>query len=92
MHLFKDHELVTGGPYKRLMHPGYTALILQAVSFYYFIGLKHDIRILALYVAAGSIPMAYRITNEEKDMENHFGKAKFERYRSTRWRIFPYII
>lgn len=73
------------------MHPGYTALLLHILPFFYFIGLKYDLRVLALYTAIGLIPFTRRIIDEEKALEKHFGKKAFEEYKAKRWHLIPFI-
>jgi protein-S-isoprenylcysteine O-methyltransferase Ste14 len=73
------------------MHPGYSALLMHILPFLYFIGLKHDLRVLALYTVIGLVPFTRRILDEEKALEKHFGKQKFEEYSSKRWHLIPFI-
>lgn len=73
------------------MHPGYTALLLHILPFLWFIGLKHELRVLALYTSIGLVPFLRRIIDEEKGLEKHFGKEKFEAYKAERWHLIPLI-
>lgn len=73
------------------MHPGYTALLLHILPFFWWIGLQHDLRVLALYTAIGLVPFLRRIIDEEKALEKHFGKAKFEEYKTKRWHLIPLV-
>ncbi|ORZ11628.1 hypothetical protein BCR44DRAFT_1385271, partial [Catenaria anguillulae PL171] len=34
------HELVTSGPYARLMHPGYTGLLLAMAGLFWYMGFR----------------------------------------------------
>lgn len=86
-----DQKLVDTGPYSRLMHPGYTGLILQQLGMIYFIGLKQSPKLFVLYGLLGSVGMTRRILNEEKELEAHFGREAFTKYKQTRWRLIPYI-
>jgi protein-S-isoprenylcysteine O-methyltransferase Ste14 len=74
------------------MHPGYTALLMHILPFLHFIGLKHDLPVLALYTVIGIFPFSSRIINEEKYLEEHFGKVAFDKYKSERWHVIPYVI
>ena len=73
------------------MHPSYSALLLHILPFLYFIGLKHQNRILAAYFAVGMVPFMGRIMAEERGLEQHFGTESFAEYKAKRWRLIPFI-
>lgn len=87
----KGHRLVDTGPYRLLLHPGYSGLILQRMALTYFLGLKNDLVLYLLYTLLGVPGMTLRIMHEEQELRSHFGADKFDRFKSERYRLIPYV-
>jgi protein-S-isoprenylcysteine O-methyltransferase Ste14 len=83
-----EHELITGGVYKYIRHPMYTAHLVWAIA---------QILILHNWIAGYSflifqIPFYFlRIRNEEKMMLEQFGDA-YKTYMNNTDRLIPKII
>ena len=84
----KDHLLITEGPYKYLMHPSYTGLILFIFSGLLYFGIHYLLAII--YLLFGCYQFKKRMDNEEKMLEEKFGQ-EFKDYAKKRWRLVPYI-
>lgn len=69
-----DHKLVTGGPYRRIRHPMYAALIAYELSWV----LVSASLLFLVYYAITVLLMIVRIPKEEQMMLDKFG----EEYRS----------
>jgi protein-S-isoprenylcysteine O-methyltransferase Ste14 len=84
--LQKDHQLITTGPYRLIRHPRYLGILFIALGltlvFHSWIGL------LFTFVAKGLI--LFRIHDEEKLLQEHFGK-QWEDYCRKSWRLVPYL-
>ena len=82
----KEQKLIKTGLYTHLMHPSYLAFNVTSVG----ICIMHNS--LYFYILAVCLfgVLVYRIRVEEKMLQAHFGK-EFEKYKSERWRMFPYI-
>jgi protein-S-isoprenylcysteine O-methyltransferase Ste14 len=83
----EDHALITSGVYRRLRHPMYTAIFLQAfgqalVAPNWVVG--------PFYVCAFILMFSFRVGPEEQMMLQHFGD-KYECYRSKSQRLIPGI-
>jgi len=82
----KDHELLTGGPFKYIRHPRYLGItgftLGIALIFRSWVG----IIILFLMFAA----ILWRIYDEEKLMQQEFG-TEWEKYSQKTWRLLPFI-
>jgi protein-S-isoprenylcysteine O-methyltransferase Ste14 len=80
----KNHELVRTGPYQRLRHPIYTALIGMCVGTALVDGQLHAVVGVALVV------LAYwrKIGMEEANMRAAFG-AHYDEYRRQTWGAIP---
>ncbi len=82
----KDHQLVTGGPYRRIRHPRYLGVLLLALGaglvFRSWIGLAGCLPLLGILLS--------RIRDEELLLRQEFGPA-WEAYRARSWRLIPYI-
>lgn len=86
LQLREEHHLVTDGPYTRIRHPLYTAMMG------YFAGLAFltanwVFLILAVLVILGSIA---RVPKEEQMMLNEFGD-QYKAYMGSTGRFFPKI-
>ena len=84
--LQKDHQLVTGGPYRYLRHPRYLGIILFNVG----IALIFHSWLALILVAALAIVLLWRIHDEEAFMQQAFG-TEWETYARTSWRIVPFV-
>jgi len=82
--LQQDHVLVRSGPYARIRHPMYTALIGMAVG--------TAIVANELHAVFGVLTMAYayvrKIALEERWMQQEFGAA-YDDYRRATWALIP---
>ncbi|KAF9314658.1 hypothetical protein BG003_003952 [Podila horticola] len=100
------HRLVQDGPYKYLLHPSYTALILTGVPYIYSIAYQgywtYLIKPLMIVPIPGSVLtlggliLAYgltvfRVQGEEKMLYQHFG-SEWEEYAAKRWRFIPFVL
>ena len=83
-----NHKLVTEGPYKYVMHPGYLAQLLLITSTIFFYNVNMFITFcLILYVA---YVYTYRIVNEDAMLSYHFG-TEYDKYKSSRAKLIPYL-
>ena len=83
-----DHELIRSGPYARVRHPIYLAMLLFLVAL--AIGLGHWGQLLLaspLFLAGTRI----RTDAEDRLLEQSFGDA-FRQYRTATPAIFPRIV
>ena len=82
----KDHQVVTDGPYRYLVHPGYVGQILIILGSIIFYRVHFLLTIgLCLYV---TYMYTKRIQAEEDMLTGHFGQ-EYQQFVSTRWRLFP---
>ena len=83
-----DHELIRSGPYARVRHPIYLAMLLFLIAL--AIGLGHwgQLLIAAPIFLAGT---KIRTDAEDRLLEQSFGDA-FRQYRSGTPAIFPKIV
>jgi protein-S-isoprenylcysteine O-methyltransferase Ste14 len=80
-------ELITAGPYQRIRHPSYLAmLIVVAASTILLNSVWCAVAGVALVVPA----YLYRIHCEEMILRKQFG-AKFDKYTGDRWKIMPFV-
>ncbi|CAG8571113.1 10742_t:CDS:2 [Acaulospora morrowiae] len=77
----KNHKLITNGPYKYLIHPSYTGLLLWVPYEAYIL---HQLRPFVSLHA----PPVYK---EEALLRNHFRK-EWDEYSKARKRFIPFII
>ena len=81
----QDHRLITDGPYRLIRHPIYAAVMLLGVSLSL---LSADAAVFFCW-CVWTIPVfAYRIRQEERLMEKHFGSQYKDYCQSTR-RVIP---
>jgi protein-S-isoprenylcysteine O-methyltransferase Ste14 len=82
----KDHELLTGGPFKYIRHPRYLGIIIFSIGialiFISWIGLSLSLLILLV--------LLWRISDEEKLMMDGFG-TKWEDYSNSTKKLIPFI-
>lgn len=83
----QDHELITRGPYKYLIHPSYTGQI--GMMFTYILFTKAYILLIPFFIMA-FIKLPKRIQLEEQMMTSEFGE-KYIEYCKMRYRMIPYI-
>ena len=77
--------MVTGGPYRYLRHPAYSAVALVLAG----IALAcDDVWSLVAVVALGGIGLAVRIRAEERQLTQALG-AEYERFAVDRKRLLP---
>jgi protein-S-isoprenylcysteine O-methyltransferase Ste14 len=80
----EKHKLVTSGPYSRIRHPMYAALL----AFMFATGII-AVDWLILVITALNLPLIYkRIEGEEQMMIDHFGNEYLQYMRRTR-RLLP---
>ena len=79
------HRVVTGGPYRYVCHPAYTAvaLILAGIAL-----ACDDVWSLAAVAVLGGIGVAVRIRAEERQLTQALG-ADYQRFAATRKRLVP---
>ncbi len=80
-----DHKLVTSGPYSRIRHPMYTALIVYELS---WVLVSASLLFLVYYVLT-ILLMMVRIPKEEQMMLKKFGE-EYRRYMKRTGRLLPY--
>jgi protein-S-isoprenylcysteine O-methyltransferase Ste14 len=80
----EDHQLVRSGPYAKVRHPIYTALLLMYVGTTIVSGQIHAL--LGLLVAI--IAYLRKTRMEETNLVNAFG-ARYYEYRKETWAIVP---
>ena len=79
------HHVVTGGPYRYLRHPAYSAVALVLAG----IALAcDDVWSLVAVAALGGIGLAVRIRAEERQLTQALG-AEYERFAVNRKRLLP---
>ncbi|KAI9235719.1 MAG: hypothetical protein BYD32DRAFT_346929, partial [Podila humilis] len=99
------HRLVQDGPYRFLLHPSYTGLILTGIPYIYSMAFEGYwtylikplmlIPIPGLVLTLGGLILAYgltifRVQGEEKMLYQHFG-SEWQEYASKRWRFIPFV-
>jgi protein-S-isoprenylcysteine O-methyltransferase Ste14 len=83
-----DHKLVMTGPYKYLVHPSYTGMVIFFISYALFLGKFMWIALpLALFL---SYRLPKRIQDEELMMKEKFGDA-YSKFLITRDRFIPRV-
>jgi protein-S-isoprenylcysteine O-methyltransferase Ste14 len=83
-----DHQLISTGPYARVRHPIYLAMLLFLVAL--AVGLGHWAQLL---IAAPFFLVGTKIRTDAEDrlLEESFGDA-FRQYRTATPAIFPKIV
>jgi protein-S-isoprenylcysteine O-methyltransferase Ste14 len=80
-----EQELVTGGPYRLVRHPGYAAILLSILGFELLNGSWIAVACTLFMV----VPTALRILVEERMLLDHFGD-RYRRYQArTPHRLIP---
>ena len=85
LHVRADHELVTGGPYQRVRHPMYTALLAVMLGLSL---LSANALVAASCIGGLAIIVARRLPREEALMLERFGPA-YRDYMTRTNRFFP---
>ncbi|CZQ86486.1 isoprenylcysteine carboxyl methyltransferase [Trichococcus palustris] len=80
----KGHKLMTTGPYGRIRHPIYAAMLLWSVGLALFTA--HTFFVLLLIIVI--IFMSSRVPKEEKIMIEHFGE-EYKKYMKKTGRYLP---
>jgi protein-S-isoprenylcysteine O-methyltransferase Ste14 len=80
-------KLKTDGIYSKVRHPSYSGLLLVVTGFSLAMASLYSFTVLVLPV---TIAIIYRITVEEKVLQNEFGQA-FMEYKSHTSRLIPGI-
>lgn len=84
----EQHQLITGGPYKYLRNPSYSAILVILIGFGFGIG--NWLSILVFF-AAGIIAYGLRVALvEERALAEQFGK-EFQDYKKKTWALIPFI-
>jgi protein-S-isoprenylcysteine O-methyltransferase Ste14 len=81
-----DHRLVTTGPYRRVRHPIYTAMLTMAIGTALVSGRVHAL--VGVVVMAGAY--ARKIPLEERVLAGEFGD-EFARYRGASAALVPWV-
>lgn len=85
----KDHYLVTKGPYRYIMHPGYLGQFILTVSSILFFRVNIIVTIIMLTITVYRV--YWRITKEEEMLSNNFNNYTWSEYCSARWHLIPLI-
>ncbi|KAF9920797.1 hypothetical protein FBU30_009273 [Linnemannia zychae] len=101
-----NHRLVQDGPYKYLLHPSYTGLLLTGISYIFTLAYEGywtdvfkplmPLPVPGLLLTIGGMLICYgmtvyRVQGEEKMLSQHFG-SEWKAYASKRWRFIPFVI
>ncbi|KAG0288745.1 hypothetical protein BGZ96_007501 [Linnemannia gamsii] len=101
-----NHRLVQDGPYKYLLHPSYTALMLTGIPYIFSLAYEGywtsvvkplmPVPVPGLLITLGGLVVCYgltfyRVQGEEKMLSQHFG-SEWKTYASQRWRFIPFIL
>lgn len=81
-----DHQLVRSGPYRRIRHPIYTAMLSMVAGTALVSGHWHGLVGLALVAAA----LGRKLVMEERRMSQAFG-AEWADWRRHSWALVPGI-
>ena len=83
--LSEKHELVTGGPYRYVRHPMYTAFYIIGFG---FLLLSANWLVGLIYIGMLSLMCIARISAEEQMMMDRFGDS-YRQYMKTTGRMLP---
>lgn len=84
-----DHQLVTEGPFRLLMHPSYTGLLMVQLGMAMFAGCRR-VWFLMLWAGFALFAVLQRVSVEEAALQTKFGTV-WDEYAGARWRLVPYI-
>lgn len=85
--IHQDHVLVTGGPYRLVRHPMYSAFFLSCLG---TLVLTSNWLISGLYASAVLFMYLSRVASEEEMMMEKFGEA-YRIYKSQTGRLLPQV-
>lgn len=83
----KDHQLVTGGPYRWLRHPSYTGVVLVVAS---FAAIAQNWTAALVGLVPVLLVLSLRIRVEERALAAAFGEAWRAHCQRT-WRLLPFV-
>jgi protein-S-isoprenylcysteine O-methyltransferase Ste14 len=85
--IMKDHQLVRAGPYRRVRHPLYTAMLGMFAGTAIVSGQYHAL------IGAGLGVIAYwsKIRIEERALSEQFG-AEYDDYKRHSWALIPWLL
>ena len=83
-----DQHLVEDGPYKLIRHPSYTGLLVMFLGF--GLSTTNWLSLLAL-MSCVALGLAYRISVEERVLQEHLGEP-YQAYMRRTKRLIPYIL
>ncbi|KAG0207174.1 hypothetical protein BGX28_001512 [Mortierella sp. GBA30] len=101
-----NHRLVQDGPYRLLLHPSYTGLVLTGIPYIFSMAYEGywtniikplmPIPVPGAALAAGGLLLCYglmvfRVQGEERMLAQHFG-SEWKQYASQRWRFIPFVL
>ena len=85
-----DHQLVTEGPFRLLMHPSYTGLLMVQLGMAVFAGCRRA-WFLLLWAGFALFAVMQRVSVEEAALQTKFGTV-WDNYAGARWRLVPYVV
>ncbi|KAG0246842.1 hypothetical protein B0O80DRAFT_499205 [Mortierella sp. GBAus27b] len=100
------HRLVQDGPYRYLLHPSYTAVMLTGITYFFSLAYEgywtYIFKPHMLVPVPGSILTIvgviicygltqFRVQGEERMLLQHFG-SEWKEHASTRWRFIPFVL
>jgi protein-S-isoprenylcysteine O-methyltransferase Ste14 len=87
----KNHTLIKTGPYAYILHPSYSAYILQIVSTFVFLSSCIFTYLFTCIIIAYSI---FRVKNaielEENVLSFHF-KTDYSEFKKNKYRLIPFV-
>ena len=86
--IYKEHSLVTNGPYHYVRHPMYSSWFFGGIG-YFFISANWFLA--AVYFCTLLLMYFYRVPLEEKMMVDKFGDA-YREYEARSGRLFPKLL
>jgi len=90
----EGHTLITTGPYRYLLHPSYSGGLMGLVGLLWMLGgpglLFRSWKFWAFAFPIGLVAISLRIVNEEQVLAMHFA-SEWNKYRSGRWRLVPFL-
>lgn len=87
--ILEDHVLVTAGPYRYLMHPSYTAILMVQMGFVVYSGYRRWWMLVPMLSGAVFVLLT-RIGGEESALRAEFGQ-QFDDFAAVRWRLIPFV-
>jgi protein-S-isoprenylcysteine O-methyltransferase Ste14 len=84
----KDHKVISNGPYRYVMHPGYLGQLLNRIPMMIFY--RFNIFVTIGLLSSTAYFYHKRILAEEDMLHKQFGD-EYKQFASTRARLVPYI-